>query len=113
MTKKRVNIGILIVRIGIGVLMLLHGIAKLKGISGIKNMLIKNGIPEFISYGVYVGEIIAPILIIIGFRTRLTSFIFLLNCLFAMFLVHSDDIFTLTNKGAWGVELLGLSENQQ
>lgn len=105
---RRIDIALLLLRVSLGAMMLLHGLAKLDGIGGIKNRLASNGIPEMIAYGVYLGEIIAPILMIIGFRTRFASLIFLLNCLVALFLVHSEDIFTITDKGAWGVELLGL-----
>lgn len=46
--------------------MLFHGIAKLlHGLEGIKGMLASKGLPAFFAYGAYVGEIIAPLLIII------------------------------------------------
>lgn len=106
--KKDKDLGLLILRIGVGVLMLLHGIAKLQGIGFIEGMLSKNGLPGFFAYGVYLTEIIAPLLIIIGYRTRLASLVLLFGCLFAMFLVHSADIFQLNQAGGWGVELLGL-----
>lgn len=106
--NKNTDLGLLILRIAIGVLMLLHGIAKLKGVSFIEGMLEGKGLPSFMAYGVYITEIIMPILIIIGFRTRLASAGFAFGVLFAIFLVHSGDIFTLTQYGGWGIELLGL-----
>ncbi|MGH1386430.1 DoxX family protein [Kordia sp.] len=106
--NKNTDLGLLILRIAIGVLMLLHGIAKLKGVSFIEGMLEGKGLPSFMAYGVYITEIIMPILIIIGFRTRLASAGFAFGVLFAIFLVHSGDIFTLTQHGGWGIELLGL-----
>jgi len=106
--NKNTDLGLLILRIAIGALMLLHGFAKLKGVSFIEGMLNKNGLPAFLAYGVYITEIIAPLLIIIGFRTRLASAIYASGLLFALFLVHSEDIFTLTKNGGWGIELLGL-----
>lgn len=103
------DFGILIHRLSLSILMLLHGIAKLeKGVSPIESLLAKSGIPEIIAYGVYIGEIVAPLLLIIGYRTRIAALIFAVNCLVAMFLVHSDEIFTITKTGGWGVELLGL-----
>lgn len=103
------DFGILIHRLSLSILMLLHGIAKLeKGVSPIESLLAKSGIPEIIAYGVYIGEVVAPLLLIIGYRTRIAALIFAVNCLVAMFLVHSDEIFTITKTGGWGVELLGL-----
>ena len=107
MNKNR-DLSLLILRIGVGVLMLLHGIAKLKGIGFIEGTLAKNGLPSFLAYGVYFTEIIAPLLIIVGYRTRLASLVLISGALFAMFLVHSADIFQLNQGGGWAVELLGL-----
>ena len=106
--SKNLNLGLLILRIAIGALMLLHGIAKFKGLSFIEGMLTEKGLPAFLAYGVYVTEIIAPILIIIGYRTRLASAVYVLGVLMAIFLVHTSDIFTLNQHGGWGIELLGL-----
>lgn len=108
MKAKNKDLGLLILRISVGLLMLLHGIAKLKGLTFIETALAEKGLPTFMAYGVYVTEIIVPILIIIGFRTRISSALFACGVLFAMFLVHSSDIFTLNQTGGWGVELLGL-----
>lgn len=102
------DLGLLILRLSVGLLMLLHGIAKLKGVDFIEGMLSAKGLPAFLAYGVYVTEIIAPILIVIGFRTRLAAAVFVFGCLFALFLAHTQDIFTLNQHGGWGVELLGL-----
>jgi putative oxidoreductase len=106
--KKNLDVGLLILRISIGALMLFHGVAKLKGVSFIEGMLEGSGLPSFLAYGVYITEIVAPLLIIVGYRTRLASLVFAFGVLFAMFLVHSGDIFTLNQHGGWGVELLGL-----
>lgn len=107
--QRQNDLGILIIRLSIGVLMLLHGIFKLQnGAGGIENMVIAAGLPSFIAYGVYVGEVIAPIFIILGIGTRLAATIFAGNCLVAAFLAHAADITSLTATGGWAVELLGL-----
>ncbi|HEX7365546.1 MAG TPA: DoxX family protein [Pelobium sp.] len=106
--KKDKDLGLLILRLGVGVLLLLHGIAKLQGIGFIEGMLVNKGLPGFMAYGVYITEIVAPILVIIGYRARLGSLVLIAGLLFAMFLVHSADIFQLNKAGGWGVELLGL-----
>ena len=106
--NKNINLGLLILRIAVGVLMLLHGIAKIGHTSFIAGMLTEKGLPSFLSYGVYITEIVAPILIIIGFRTRLSAAVYVLGALFALFLVHSAQLFLLNQNGGWELELLGL-----
>lgn len=108
-SPKNYNSGILLLRLMIGVLMLFHGVAKLsRGVEGISNRLAEYGIPEFLAYTVFIGEILAPVLIIIGYRTRLASLILAINMLVIVFLAHSDKIFQLTGSGAWALELIGM-----
>jgi len=104
--KKNIDIGLLLIRIAIAGLMLFHGVAKLGHLDGIMRMLSKNSLPEFMAYGVYITEIIAPILMIIGYRTRLASLAFFLGMLFIIFLAHANDIFVITDKGALKIELI-------
>lgn len=47
-------------------------------------------------------------MIMLGFRTRLASIVFILGVLAAIFLAHPADVFTLNQYGGWGIELLGL-----
>lgn len=100
------DIGKLLLRILIGALMLFHGVAKINhGIAFIMGKITQAGLPEFLAYGVYVGEIIAPILLIIGLKTRFAAFVIAVTMLFAIYLVHPNDLFTLTQTGAWAIEL--------
>jgi putative oxidoreductase len=71
-------------------------------------MLAEKGIPGFIAYGVLVGEILAPIAILIGFRTRIAAAIYAFNCLVAVLIAHSSEIFSIGEHGEWAIELLGL-----
>lgn len=107
--RKNNDLGLLILRITIGFLMLLHGIAKFSGgLDFIKTMLAEKGIPEFIAYGVLVGEILAPIAILVGFRTRIAAAIYAFNCLVAVLIAHSSEIFSMGEHGGWALELIGL-----
>jgi putative oxidoreductase len=100
------DMGKLILRFSIASLMLFHGFHKLiNGIDGIKFLVTKAGLPEFIAYGVYLGEIIFPILIIFGLFTRISSLFFALTMVFAIFLAHSSDIFLLGKTGGPVIEL--------
>ena len=101
--------GLLLQRLSIGILILFHGIANLTShYSFIKSLLNGIGIPEFVAYSVFIGEIIAPILIIIGWRTRLASLVLAINMLTAILMAHTSDIFTLNQFGGWGIELQAL-----
>lgn len=106
--NKNTDLGLLILRIAVGALMLFHGIAKLGGVSFIEGMLDEKGLPSFLAYGVYITEIIAPLLILVGYRTRLASVAYIFGLLFAVALVHSGDLFSLNENGGWQLELLGL-----
>ena len=107
--EKNTDFGLLVLRLSVGVLMLLHGISKLMhGAGFIEQVVVDNGLPTFIAYGVYMGEVIAPLFIITGFATRVAAVIFAGNCIVATLLVHTAVVFTLNEQGGWMVELLGL-----
>jgi len=95
-----------LLRFTVGFLMLFHGIDKVSnGIIGMEGMLVNAGIPAFVAYGVYVGEILAPLMLIVGFRVRIAAALIVVTMLFAIGLTSADDIFTLTKHGAWAIEL--------
>jgi len=103
------NKGFLLLRITIGVLILFHGIANMNsGYAFIKELLDGYGIPSLLAYGVFVGEIIAPILMIIGYKAKLSSLTVAFNFLIAILLAHGADIFSLNQFGGWGIELQAL-----
>lgn len=101
--------GKLILRLGVGVLVLLHGIAKIGGgIGGISGMLAAHGIPAVFAYLVFVGELLAPLLVIAGLYTRPAAFVMAIDLLIAMWLAHPHDIGSLNRNGGWAVELEGI-----
>ncbi|HEX9740950.1 MAG TPA: DoxX family protein [Ignavibacteriaceae bacterium] len=105
--NKSTEIGLLIIRITLGVLLSFHGFYKLlNGIGWMEGLLSKAGLPFFIGYGVFIGEIIAPMLIIIGYRTRIAALAVVFNMLMAVLLVFRDRLFTLKDAGGgWIIEL--------
>jgi len=100
--------GKLILRLTLGILILLHGIAKISGgVSGVEKMLAGAGLPSVLAFGVYVGEVLAPLLVIFGFYARVGAVIIVVNMLFAVFLAHRADLFLMTRTGGWALELQG------
>ena len=105
-TEQNRNIGLLLLRCTVGILIVFHGIANMNSnYAFIKSLLNGMGMPEFLAYGGFIGEIIAPILIVIGYRARLASLILAFFFLVAILLGHSSDIFSLNQFGGWGIEL--------
>ena len=96
----------LTLRLTVGVLMLLHGIAKLRhGIARIILNVEHHGLPSFVGYGVFIGEVLAPVAIILGLYTRPAALALAINMLFAVWLAHMGDIGNLGRGGGWAVEL--------
>jgi len=99
------NIGKLILRMTLGGMLLFHGIDKaVHGISFIKGMLKVYSLPEVLAYGVYVGEILAPIFLISGWKSRVWAGIIGINMLMAIYLTQMGSLFKLGTHGAWAVE---------
>ncbi len=100
------NLGKLILRLMLGGMMLFHGINKaLHGIGFIKGIIHTHGLPEALAYGVYVGEILAPIFIIIGWKSRVWASIIAVNMIIAIYLTQSGALLKLGTHGAWAVEV--------
>ena len=68
------DIGLLIVRIALGGIIFFHGFHKLMhGTDDQFGILASNGIPGQFIYFVYVSEVLAPVLIVLGILTRLSN----------------------------------------
>jgi putative oxidoreductase len=100
------DLGKLILRIVLGVLVLLHGIAKLKGgVGPIEGMVTAHGLPAYVAYGALVGEVLGPLLLLVGFYARIGAALIAINMLFAFALVHMGQIGQFTDQGGWALEL--------
>ncbi len=100
------DIAKLILRITIGGLMLFHGIDKaIHGVNFIEGMLSAHELPAVVTYGVYIGEIVAPLMLIFGLLTTLGAIIIIVNMVMAILLVYSDALFSVTEHGAWSIEV--------
>jgi putative oxidoreductase len=92
---------------GLGLLLLFHGLDKIMhGTAFIEKVLIAQKIPysEYIQYVVYLGEVVAPLFLILGKYMKIAGAVVAINMLVALFLVHQNNIFTLGEHGAWSIE---------
>ena len=104
--------GKLIFRLTLGGLMLFHGLPKLMGypasLDWIKGSLTSLGLPDLLAFGVYAGEILAPVLVIIGLFSRIGGLLIAINMVFAILIARMGDL-TMINPqtGAWALEIQG------
>ena len=105
----RDDLGKLILRIVLAVLLLFLGLSKIGGgIGFIEGMLQKAGLPGVFGYLVYVGEVLAPLLILAGVFTRAAALIVAVNMVVALLLVHTGEFFSVNQTGGWALELQGM-----
>lgn len=104
------DLGRLLLRVTVAGLMLFHGVHKLRhGIDGIHGMVQRHGLPGFVAYGVYLGEFLAPLLVLVGLFTRPAALVLAGTMPFAVWLVHTSDLFALNARsGAYALELQAL-----
>ena len=108
-TANQEDLAKLILRLTIGILILLHGIAKMiNGVGPIEGMMVARGLPAFFAWAVYIGEVIAPLLLIFGLYTRLGALLIAANMVVAIALAHSGQLMQLGGNGGWRLELQGL-----
>ena len=102
-------LGTLVLRLTLGILILFHGIAKVMNPAGtigyVSGQLAAADLPSFLAYGVFVGEVLAPIMIILGIYSRVGGLIVVINMVFAVALVHGADLYTVGKTGGWALEL--------
>ncbi|MGL5811789.1 MAG: DoxX family protein [Aeromonas sp.] len=101
------DMGKLLLRLAVGGLMLFHGLHKLiDGVDGISAMLMAKGLPGFIAYGVLLGEVVAPLLIILGILTRPAALVLAFTMVLAWLMVGTAKTWQLDAVGAWAIESL-------
>lgn len=100
MKKNYTDLGLLVIRLFVSAMMLSHGIPKIK-------MLFVDPIKFSDPLGIgsttsliltLIGEVIAPILIIIGYKTKLAAIPATITMFVAAFVVHANDGFGVKEK---------------
>ena len=101
--------GILILRVCLGILILFHGVSKIvHGLGPIEGMVTGMGLPGWLAYGVYLGEVLGPALLVIGFHARIGAGLIAINMIIAILLAHTGDLVSLSPHGGWRLELQGM-----
>lgn len=100
------NIGKLLLRVMLGGMLLLHGIHKIiHGVASVKQLLVVHHLPEVLAYGVYVGEVLAALFVVIGWKSRIWASVIALNMAAAIYLTQWRELAHLGAHGGWAVEL--------
>jgi len=100
------DLGRLMLRLTLGLLLLFHGVSKLlNGVGGIEQLLANHNLPTFFAYGVFIGEVIAPVMVIMGYQTRIGALLIVINMVIAITLAHSHELLQLKSSGGWALEL--------
>ena len=103
---ENTDLGKLLVRLTVGGLLLFHGIAKLfNGLGFIEGLLASHGLPTELAWGVYVGEILAPLMVILGYQTRIGAVLIVINMIVAIVLAHTNELLALSRSGGLALEL--------
>ncbi|GAB5400084.1 MAG: DoxX family protein [Aureisphaera sp.] len=92
--KRNPDLGLLILRVGISALMLTHGIPKLLAFINGDTSIVGDpiGLGGLISSILaLLGEFVAPVLIIIGIKTRPAALVAMITMAVAAFIVHAAD----------------------
>jgi putative oxidoreductase len=101
------DFGKLLLRLNLGALLLFHGIHKLlNGLDPVREMLAVYNIPGALAYGVYLGELVAPLLIILGLFSRVGGALVVVSMMVALALSHPGPFALLTpGSGGFALEL--------
>ena len=101
------DLGKLVLRLTVGGLMLFHGIHKvLDGIPDIKQMLTAHGMPDVLANGVYLGEVVGPVLVILGLFSRIGGLLIVVNMIVAIALAGMGSLLAVDpHFGGYALEL--------
>ena len=99
------DLGKLLLRITCGGILLFHGFHKVFVEIDHVKVIVKNaGLPEALAYGNIIGEFLAPIFVVLGFKTRIAALIIAFNMLMTVLVGHPDIMFSINDYGGWMIE---------
>jgi putative oxidoreductase len=99
------DFGKLLLRVTVAGLILFHGVDKIMhGIAWMQQPLAVLHLPGWVAYGVFIGEIVAPLLLIAGIGARVAALVICLNMVMAVILDAHVLALTIDQGGGWGLE---------
>lgn len=101
------DIGKLLLRLVLGAVMLFHGVYKVfhpAALDWIGGMLAKLGLPMELAFAVYLGEVLGPLLVIVGMFSRIGGLLISINMVFAIVLVDRAALLQIDKFGGWQVQ---------
>ena len=105
MTQRTDDTGKLVLRLAVGGLLFFHGLAKVRDNTFVQDLVTGAGLPPWVAYGVFIGEIVAPLLLIIGLFTRTAAVLVMVDMVAALLLAHAGELTNLTRSGGLAIEL--------
>lgn len=96
-----------ILRTVLALLLLFHGWSKISGgVGWLVGALEKTGVPGFFAYAVYLGEVLAPLLLLAGIFVVPAALLVMINMVVAVVLMHQSQLLMLNpSSGGWALEL--------
>ena len=99
----------LFLRLSVGGMMLFHGVhTLLTGLDPVKTILTARGLPEALSYATYCGEIVGPVLVLLGLFPRIGAALIALEVVALIVLGGLPQLIALAPDGAYGLEIEAL-----
>lgn len=99
------QLGKLVLRLGLGGLFLFHGIHRLfAGLDPVKEMLAAHNMAATLAYGVYLGELLAPVLVILGLFSRIGAALIALNIVALVLLAGIPKVALVSAAGSYALE---------
>lgn len=98
--------GAVLLRTTLALLLLFHGWSKITGgVGWLVDMVQGHGLPGYLAYAVYLGEVVAPLLMLVGVWVVPAALVVAVNMLVALFLVHQGHFLSINKSGGWELEL--------
>ena len=97
---------LVLLRVTLALLMLFHGWAKIRyGIGSIEAKMVAMSLPGWLAYAVYLGEVVAPLFLLVGLWVVPAALLIAVNMVVAFVLMHTKQLLMLQNTGGWMLEL--------
>jgi putative oxidoreductase len=68
-------------------------------------MVVAHGLPSFVAYGVYLGEVVAPVFLLLGIRSRIAAGVIVIDMGVALWLAHAGALLKFGKEGGLLIEL--------